>query len=85
MTAPQLPELSPMPASYEAALAELDDLLRQLESGNTPLEALLAHYQRGNALLEFCRAKLAAVENQVRVLEQATQAKSARNTEKGDN
>ncbi len=61
--------LKPQPASYEAALAELEQLLIQLESGNTPLEELLTAYQRGAALLEFCKEKLAVVENQVRVLD----------------
>lgn len=61
--------LKPQPDSYEAALAELEQLLTQLESGNTPLEELLAAYQRGAALLEFCKEKLAVVENQVRVLD----------------
>ena len=57
------------PASYEAALAELDRLVAQIESGQLPLEQLLAGYQRGAELLQFCRDKLQAVEDQVKVLE----------------
>jgi exodeoxyribonuclease VII small subunit len=57
------------PASYEAALAELDQLVGQIESGQLPLEKLLAGYQRGAELLQFCREKLQAVENQVKVLD----------------
>jgi len=57
------------PASYEAALAELDHLVAQIESGQLPLEQLLAGYQRGAELLQFCREKLQAVENQVKVLD----------------
>ena len=57
------------PASYEAALAELDRLVAQIESGQLPLEQLLAGYQRGAELLQFCREKLQAVEAQVKVLE----------------
>jgi exodeoxyribonuclease VII small subunit len=59
----------PPPASYEAALAELDQLVGQIESGQLPLEQLLAGYQRGAELLQFCRDKLQAVEDQVKVLD----------------
>jgi exodeoxyribonuclease VII small subunit len=34
-----------------------------------PLDQLLGSYQRGAQLLAFCRDKLAAVENQVKLLE----------------
>ena len=58
------------PASYEAALAELDRLVAQIESGQLPLEQLLTGYQRGAELLQFCRDKLQAVEHQVKVLDE---------------
>ena len=58
------------PASYEAALAELEKLVSQIESGQLPLEDLLAGYQRGAHLLQFCRDKLQAVENQIKVLDE---------------
>ena len=57
------------PASYEAAMAELDQLVARIESGQLPLEQLLAGYQRGAELLQFCRDKLQAVEDQVKVLD----------------
>ncbi len=55
--------------SYEAALEELEQLVAQLNAGQLPLDQLLSRYQRGAALLRFCRAKLDAVENQIQVLE----------------
>ncbi len=58
-----------MPASYEAGLRELEALLDGLESGQLPLEELLVSYQRGAQLLTFCRSRLEAVENQIKVLE----------------
>jgi exodeoxyribonuclease VII small subunit len=58
------------PVSYEAALEELEQLVARLESGDMPLDQLLAGYQRGAELLKFCRDRLEAVENQVRVLDQ---------------
>ncbi|MES2424527.1 MAG: exodeoxyribonuclease VII small subunit [Pseudomonadota bacterium] len=57
------------PASYEAALEELEQLIAQLESGQLPLEQLLVSYQRGSELLGFCRGKLDAVDQQIKVLD----------------
>ena len=59
-----------LPASYELAMAELDQLVGGLESGELPLEQMLAGYQRGAQLLQFCRDKLQAVENQIKVLDE---------------
>ena len=58
------------PPSYEAALQELEQLVAKLESGDLPLEQLLTQYQRGAELMKFCRDRLAAVEAQVKVLDQ---------------
>ena len=60
------------PASYEAALEELEQLVGLIESGQLPLEQLLTGYQRGAELLTFCREKLQAVENQIKVLDEGT-------------
>jgi exodeoxyribonuclease VII small subunit len=60
---------SAAPASYEAALQELEQLVSQLESGQLPLEQLLSGYQRGAELLKFCHARLEAVESQIKVLD----------------
>jgi exodeoxyribonuclease VII small subunit len=57
------------PASYEAALQELEQLVAQLDAGQLPLDQLLTRYQRGAELLAFCRARLEDVENQIKVLE----------------
>ncbi len=60
------------PVSYEAALQELEQLVSRLESGELPLEQLLTGYQRGAELLTYCRDKLAAVEGQIKVLDEGT-------------
>jgi len=57
------------PASYEAALEELERLLAGMEGQQLPLDRLLESYRRGAELLEFCRSRLQAVEQQVKVLE----------------
>lgn len=58
-----------LPASYEAALAELERLVGSMESAQLPLDQLLGAYQRGAQLLGFCRSRLEAVEQQVKKLE----------------
>ena len=57
------------PASYEDALGELDRLVGAMEAGQLPLDRLLESYKRGAELLTFCRTRLEAVEQQVKVLE----------------
>ena len=57
------------PASYEAAVAELERLVQAMEAGQLPLDQLLDSYKRGAELLVFCRARLEAVEQQVKILE----------------
>ncbi|MES2582850.1 MAG: exodeoxyribonuclease VII small subunit [Pseudomonadota bacterium] len=69
---PDTAETSPLPATYEAALGELEQLVGQLESGAMPLDQLLSGYQRGAQLLQVCRDKLQAVEDQIKVLDEGT-------------
>jgi len=57
------------PASYEQALEELEQLVGRIESGQMPLDQLLAGYRRGADLLAYCRGKLEAVQNQIQVLD----------------
>ncbi len=59
----------PVATSYEHALLELERLVADMEAGQLPLDQLLESYRRGAELLGFCRARLQAVEQQVKVLE----------------
>lgn len=51
--------------SFEAALAELEQVVARLESQNVALEESIALYARGAALREHCDAKLKAAEARV--------------------
>ena len=53
-------------------MVELESLVARLESGDMPLEQLLTGYQRGAALLQFCRERLQAVEDQIKVLDEGS-------------
>ena len=57
------------PVRYEDALSELERLVAAMEGNQLPLDELLGNYRRGARLLDICRARLQAVEQQVKVLE----------------
>ena len=61
--------ISSQPISFEAAMAELSELVTQMEAGELPLEASVSAYQRGSELIKYCVAQLDKVEQQVRVLD----------------
>ncbi|MEM8787162.1 MAG: exodeoxyribonuclease VII small subunit [Pseudomonadota bacterium] len=51
--------------TFEQALAELETVVGNLESGSIPLEDSIALYERGAALRAHCETKLAAAEEKV--------------------
>jgi exodeoxyribonuclease VII small subunit len=52
------PDLSAL--SFEQALAELEKIVAELESGQAPLEASIEMYERGAALKAHCEKRLEA-------------------------
>ena len=57
------------PASYEAAVSELETLVARMEGGALSLEESLSAYRRGSQLVSYCQQQLEKVEHQVRVLD----------------
>lgn len=57
------------PASFEAALQELENLVQTLESGGAALEDSLKAYERGVVLLKHCQETLAQAEQKIRILD----------------
>ena len=57
------------PASFEAALAELEKIVAGMESGKLSLEQSLAAHARGLELAQYCQSVLARAQQQVKVLE----------------
>jgi len=51
--------------SFEDALAELEQIVRGLESGQQKLEDAITAYERGAVLRRHCEAKLAEAEARV--------------------
>lgn len=66
----KLQEKSQPALSFEAALAELECVVADMEAGQLSLEDALAAYKRGTALLQQCRARLDDAQQQVRILEE---------------
>ena len=57
------------PPSFEAALAELEEIVSTMEGGKLPLKESLAAYKRGAELLQHCQSILKDAQQQVLVLE----------------
>jgi exodeoxyribonuclease VII small subunit len=57
--------------SYESAIAELETIVAQLESGQLPLEQSLAVYQRGAELVKQCQQSLTDAEQKISLLTEA--------------
>jgi exodeoxyribonuclease VII small subunit len=57
------------PKSFEQAVAELESLVANMESGEMALDASLSSYQRGVELVKFAQEQLAAAEAKLKVLD----------------
>ncbi len=51
--------------NFEAALSELEDIVRRLEEGTGGLDEAIKAYERGAALKRHCEAKLQEAQNRV--------------------
>ncbi len=59
------PKTIPADLSFEDALAQLEQIVSELESGQAPLERSIAIYERGAALKAHCEARLKAAQLRV--------------------
>lgn len=69
---------------FEAALAELDTLVKKLEDGDLTLEQSLALYERGVQLSRFCHARLEEAERRIEILTERGELKPAPASLTGD-
>ncbi len=56
------------PKSFEEALNRLENLVKELEEGEVPLEKALAAFEEGQVLIKFCEQKLQAAEKTLKQL-----------------
>jgi exodeoxyribonuclease VII small subunit len=54
--------------SFEEAMKALEDVVRQLESGQVELEKSIALYEQGAKLKAHCEARLKAAEEKVALI-----------------
>ena len=66
----------PIPKTFEAALAELEQILAAIEAGEVPLEESLVKYERGQFLIQHCRAVLGQAEQQIEQLSKGADGES---------
>jgi exodeoxyribonuclease VII small subunit len=53
---------------FEAAIAELEAIVKKLEEGDLSLEQSLSLYERGVTLSKFCHARLEDAERRIEIL-----------------
>ena len=63
--------------SFEEALAQLEKIVGQLESGEAPLERSIELYERGTALKAHCEARLKAAEAKIEKIKLTREGKPA--------
>ena len=58
----------PQPLTFEEGLQQLESIVKEMESGDLPLERALALFEKGMGLSETCRKQLADAETRVEIL-----------------
>lgn len=59
---------SQQPAGFEAGLDELEKIVKEMESGELPLERALQLFEKGMQVSETCRKQLEEAETRVEML-----------------
>jgi exodeoxyribonuclease VII small subunit len=62
---------------FEAAIAELETIVKKLEDGDLALEQSLALYERGVQLSRFCHSKLEDAERRIEILNERGEVRPA--------
>jgi exodeoxyribonuclease VII small subunit len=62
---------------FEAALSELESIVRRLEQGDLTLENSLGLYERGVTLSRYCHERLEDVERRIELLTERGELKPA--------
>jgi exodeoxyribonuclease VII small subunit len=62
---------------FEAAIAELEGIVKMLEEGDLALERSLELYERGVQLSRFCHARLEEAERRIEILDERGELRPA--------
>ena len=60
--------MDPTIKDFEAAIAELETIVKKLEDGDLALEKSLELYERGVQLSRFCHTRLEEAEKRIEIL-----------------
>jgi exodeoxyribonuclease VII small subunit len=69
---------------FEAAIAELESIVKKLEEGDLALEQSLVLFERGVQLSRFCHARLEEAERRIELLNERGELKPAPASLAGD-
>ena len=70
--APTAIPATPKEMKFEAALAELEQIVQNMEDGHLSLEESISSYHRGSELLKHCQRQLSEAERKIQILENGT-------------
>jgi exodeoxyribonuclease VII small subunit len=62
---PKAPSAEP---NFEKAMARLEAIVEQMESGKLPLEDLIVRYEEGMGLVKVCQERLASAEQKIEII-----------------
>jgi len=62
---------------YEAAIAELETIVKKMEEGDLALESSLQLFERGVHLSRFCHARLEEAERRIEILNERGELRPA--------
>ena len=65
---------------FEAAIAELETIVKKLEEGDLALEQSMSLYERGVQLSRFCHSRLEEAERRIDILNERGELKAAPGT-----
>ena len=69
--------MDPTIKDFEAAIAELEGIVKKLEEGDLPLEQSSQLYERGVHLSRYCHARLEETERRIEILNERGELKPA--------
>ena len=69
--------MDPTIKDFEAAIAELEAIVKKLEEGDLPLEKSLELYERGVHLSRYCHGRIEEAERRIEILNERGQLKPA--------
>ncbi|MDD5482478.1 MAG: exodeoxyribonuclease VII small subunit [Kiritimatiellae bacterium] len=54
--------------SFDKSLAQLEEIVQNMESGSLSLEKMMEQYEKGMRLISFCSARLNEVEKKIEIM-----------------